>query len=85
MCSPAPRAPAASPLLTSCSLLQKHHYHELPADVQAALGSVPDGFVRYFTSRFPRLLLHTHGAMRGCARERLFQPYYGQDPGGGGE
>ncbi|XP_071671280.1 serine/threonine-protein kinase/endoribonuclease IRE2 isoform X3 [Patagioenas fasciata] len=64
---------------------KKHHYHELPADVQAALGSVPDGFVQYFTSRFPRLLLHTHGAMRGCARERLFQPYYGQDPGGGGK
>ncbi|NWI69473.1 ERN1 endoribonuclease, partial [Todus mexicanus] len=55
---------------------KKHHYHELPADVQAALGSVPDGFVQYFTSRFPRLLLHTHGAMRVCAHERLFQPYY---------
>uniref|UniRef100_A0A8C8A871 non-specific serine/threonine protein kinase n=1 Tax=Otus sunia TaxID=257818 RepID=A0A8C8A871_9STRI len=62
---------------------KKHHYHELPADVQAALGSVPDGFVQYFTSRFPRLLLHTHGAMRVCARERLFHSYYG--PGGDGE
>uniref|UniRef100_A0A8D0FUH4 Serine/threonine-protein kinase/endoribonuclease IRE1 n=1 Tax=Strix occidentalis caurina TaxID=311401 RepID=A0A8D0FUH4_STROC len=57
---------------------KKHHYHELPADVQAALGSVPDGFVQYFTSRFPRLLLHTHGAMRVCARERLFHSYYSQ-------
>ncbi|NXG71857.1 ERN1 endoribonuclease, partial [Baryphthengus martii] len=84
-----PQLPALSPppasLLTSHSLLQKHHYHELPADVQAALGSIPDGFVQYFTSRFPRLLLHTHGAMRGCARERLFQPYYCQGLGGEGQ
>ncbi|NXI40918.1 ERN1 endoribonuclease, partial [Galbula dea] len=64
---------------------KKHHYHELPPDVQAALGSVPDGFVQYFTSRFPRLLLHTHGAMRVCARERLFQPYYCQGPGDDGK
>ncbi|KFM12501.1 Serine/threonine-protein kinase/endoribonuclease IRE1, partial [Aptenodytes forsteri] len=59
-------------------LRAKHHYHELPADVRAALGSVPDGFVQYFTSRFPRLLLHTHGAMKVCARERLFHSYYCQ-------
>ncbi|NXJ84847.1 ERN2 endoribonuclease, partial [Trogon melanurus] len=72
-----PCAPAArlAPL-TSPSLPQKHHYHELPPDVRAALGSVPDGFVQYFTSRFPRLLLHTHGAMRVCAHERLFHSYY---------
>ncbi|XP_054068584.1 serine/threonine-protein kinase/endoribonuclease IRE2 [Rissa tridactyla] len=61
---------------------KKHHYHELPADVRAALGSVPDGFVQYFTSRFPRLLLHTHGAMRVCAHERLFHSYYCQGPEG---
>ncbi|KFW84538.1 Serine/threonine-protein kinase/endoribonuclease IRE1, partial [Manacus vitellinus] len=57
---------------------KKHHYHELPAEVRAALGSVPEGFVQYFTSRFPRLLLHTHGAMRVCAHERIFHPYYCQ-------
>ncbi|NWR66539.1 ERN1 endoribonuclease, partial [Bucorvus abyssinicus] len=73
------------PQLTSPSLLQKHHYHELPPDVRAALGSVPDGFVQYFTSRFPRLLLHTHEAMRVCAHERLFQPYYCQGPRGDGK
>uniref|UniRef100_A0A663EZW4 Serine/threonine-protein kinase/endoribonuclease IRE1 n=1 Tax=Aquila chrysaetos chrysaetos TaxID=223781 RepID=A0A663EZW4_AQUCH len=64
---------------------KKHHYHELPADVQAALGSVPDGFVRYFTSRFPRLLLHTHGAMRVCAQERHFHSYYCQGAGSEGK
>ncbi|KFO81018.1 Serine/threonine-protein kinase/endoribonuclease IRE1, partial [Cuculus canorus] len=57
---------------------KKHHYHELPADVQATLGPVPDGLVQYFTSRFPQLLLHTHRAMRVCAHERLFHSYYCQ-------
>ncbi|NXT20034.1 ERN2 endoribonuclease, partial [Syrrhaptes paradoxus] len=61
---------------------KKHHYHELPAEVRAALGPVPEGFVQYFTSRFPRLLLHTHGALRRCAHERLFHPYYCPGPGG---
>ncbi|XP_035260126.1 serine/threonine-protein kinase/endoribonuclease IRE1 [Anguilla anguilla] len=55
---------------------KKHHYHELPAEVQETLGEVPEGFVQYFTSRFPRLLLHTHSAMSSCAHERLFHPYY---------
>ncbi|XP_003795893.1 serine/threonine-protein kinase/endoribonuclease IRE2 [Otolemur garnettii] len=55
---------------------KKHHYRELPADVQQVLGQVPDSFVQYFTNRFPRLLLHTHHAMRSCASESLFLPYY---------
>ncbi|XP_061779018.2 serine/threonine-protein kinase/endoribonuclease IRE1 isoform X2 [Nerophis lumbriciformis] len=55
---------------------KKHHYHELPADVQQTLGELPEGFVGYFTSRFPRLLMHTHTAMLTCAHERLFQTYY---------
>ncbi|XP_042720545.1 serine/threonine-protein kinase/endoribonuclease IRE2 isoform X1 [Lagopus leucura] len=63
---------------------KKHHYHELPTEVREALGSVPDGFVQYFTSRFPRLLLHTHSAMQLCAHERLFHPYYSSELGGTG-
>ncbi|XP_071246343.1 serine/threonine-protein kinase/endoribonuclease IRE1 isoform X3 [Salvelinus alpinus] len=55
---------------------KKHHYHELPAEVQETLGEVPEGFVSYFTSRFPRLLLHTHTALSSCSDERLFHPYY---------
>uniref|UniRef100_F7CBH6 non-specific serine/threonine protein kinase n=1 Tax=Ornithorhynchus anatinus TaxID=9258 RepID=F7CBH6_ORNAN len=66
---------------------KKHHYHELPGEAQRALGAVPEEFVQYFTARFPLLLLHTHRAMRGCASERFFRPYYGEDrlgAGGGG-
>ncbi|MBN3274169.1 ERN1 endoribonuclease, partial [Polyodon spathula] len=58
---------------------KKHHYHELPVEVQTTLGEVPDQFVQYFTSRFPRLLLHTHSAMQICAHERLLHPYYSQE------
>uniref|UniRef100_A0A669BSR1 Serine/threonine-protein kinase/endoribonuclease IRE1 n=1 Tax=Oreochromis niloticus TaxID=8128 RepID=A0A669BSR1_ORENI len=55
---------------------KKHHYRELPAEVQETLGSIPDDFVSYFTSRFPHLLMHTYLAMRTCAPERPFLPYY---------
>ncbi|TMS23386.1 Serine/threonine-protein kinase/endoribonuclease IRE1 [Larimichthys crocea] len=55
---------------------QKHHYHELPPDVQETLGELPEGFVSYFTTRFPRLLMHTHAALHICGHERLFHPYY---------
>ncbi|XP_015419501.1 PREDICTED: serine/threonine-protein kinase/endoribonuclease IRE2 isoform X2 [Myotis davidii] len=60
---------------------KKHHYRELPGEVRQALGQVPDSFVQYFTDRFPRLLLHTHQAMRSCAPESLFLPYYPPAPG----
>lgn len=55
---------------------KKHHYRELPTEVHQALGQLPAGFIQYFTHRFPRLLLHTHQAMRTCASESLFLPYY---------
>uniref|UniRef100_A0AAQ4RDA1 Serine/threonine-protein kinase/endoribonuclease IRE1 n=1 Tax=Gasterosteus aculeatus aculeatus TaxID=481459 RepID=A0AAQ4RDA1_GASAC len=55
---------------------KKHHYRELPVEVQETLGSIPDDFVSYFTSRFPHLLMHTYRAMRTCVSERLFLPYY---------
>ncbi|XP_039631804.1 serine/threonine-protein kinase/endoribonuclease IRE1 isoform X2 [Polypterus senegalus] len=55
---------------------KKHHFLELPPDVQETLGEVPDGFVQYFTSRFPQLLLHTYKALGTCASESLFHPYY---------
>ncbi|XP_067316636.1 serine/threonine-protein kinase/endoribonuclease IRE2 [Anolis sagrei] len=59
---------------------KKHHYHELPTEVQEALGHVPQGFVHYFTSRFPRLLLHTHRALHSCSGEEPLRRYYGQEP-----
>lgn len=39
---------------------KKHHYQDLPDYVKEALGPIPDGFLNYFTSRFPYLLLHIY-------------------------
>ncbi|ELU05838.1 hypothetical protein CAPTEDRAFT_1524 [Capitella teleta] len=55
---------------------KKHHYRELPDEVQQSLGHIPDQFVQYFTSRFPHLLLHVYRAMECCAQERVFHQYY---------
>ncbi|XP_071965916.1 serine/threonine-protein kinase/endoribonuclease IRE1-like [Antedon mediterranea] len=55
---------------------KKHHYRELPEEVKKSLGSIPDQFVQYFTSRFPRLLLHVYHVMDICRYESIFQKYY---------
>ncbi|KAI1304172.1 Serine/threonine-protein kinase/endoribonuclease ire-1 [Halotydeus destructor] len=58
---------------------KRHHYRELPEDVQSSLGDIPDGFVEYFTSRFPRLLYHSYIAMQAYKFEPMFKCYYDQD------
>ncbi|GFO02319.1 serine/threonine-protein kinase/endoribonuclease ire1 [Plakobranchus ocellatus] len=60
---------------------KKHHYRQLPDPVKKTLGSVPDEFVSYFTSRFPQLLLHVYTAMECCSYERIMHPYYAIDAG----
>lgn len=74
-----PQAPLRRPCVC-VARLQKHHYRELPEEVQETLGALPDDFVRYFTSRFPHLLSHTYRAMELCRHERPFQPYYHEPP-----
>ncbi|KAI8811571.1 ribonuclease 2-5A-domain-containing protein [Cladochytrium replicatum] len=39
---------------------KKHHYQDLPPEAKKAMGDLPDGFLNYFTSRFPNLLLHVY-------------------------
>ncbi|CAI2324010.1 unnamed protein product [Caenorhabditis sp. 36 PRJEB53466] len=58
---------------------KKHHYRELPEDVRLSLGDIPDHFLHYFTSRFPRLLLHVYKATEYCAGEAVFRRYYSDD------
>lgn len=36
---------------------KKNHYHELPASVKELIGSMPSGYVSYFESKFPKLLM----------------------------
>ena len=55
---------------------KRHHYRELPEELRDTLGDIPDGYMNYFTSRFPRLLLHTYTIMVECSSECVFRQYY---------
>ena len=50
---------------------KRHHYRDLPEDVQRALGSVPSGFLAYFEARFPSLLMWAYRVMACFCLERL--------------
>ena len=52
---------------------KKNHYEDLPEDVRQLLGPLPSGFLDYFSSRFPRLFLHTY-------RVIAHTPKFRQDP-----
>ncbi|RPA81726.1 hypothetical protein BJ508DRAFT_345750 [Ascobolus immersus RN42] len=45
---------------------KKHHYQDLPPNVQEHLGSLPDGYLNYFMKRFPMLLMHCHRVVMEC-------------------
>eukprot|EP00899_Mesostigma_viride_P015117 jgi/Mesvir1/23606/Mv18289-RA.1 len=54
-----------------------HHYRELPPELCAQLGTVPSGFLHYFQSRFPQLLLAMHDfVVENCKAETGFAKYF---------
>lgn len=57
---------------------KKHHYQDLPDHVKRAIGPIPDGFLNYFTRRFPGLLLHVYYviAESDVRHEDSFQSYF---------
>ncbi|KAJ3221695.1 bifunctional endoribonuclease/protein kinase ire1 [Clydaea vesicula] len=58
---------------------KKHHYQDLPEKVRLALGDLPEGFLKYFTSRFPLLFLHVYYVIHNTKKlkeEGIFQPYF---------
>lgn len=47
---------------------------ELPLELQRRVGPLPDGFLAYFASRYPGLLMTCYYfALRWCAQEPVFQ------------
>ena len=58
---------------------KRHHYRELPEEVQAILGPIPDSFMTYFTDQFPRLVYHIYIAIQDYKTEPMFHQYYDQD------
>ncbi|KZT08189.1 uncharacterized protein LAESUDRAFT_757871 [Laetiporus sulphureus 93-53] len=57
---------------------KKHHYQDLPDNVKRLLGSMPEGFLAYFTRRFPRLFLHVHSVVSASPlrHESMFRSYF---------
>ncbi|KAJ7779580.1 ribonuclease 2-5A-domain-containing protein, partial [Mycena olivaceomarginata] len=57
---------------------KKHHYQDLPDKVKRNLGLMPEGFLAYFTQRFPRLFLHVHSVVGDTSlrTESMFGSYF---------
>ncbi|EJU01341.1 hypothetical protein DACRYDRAFT_79919 [Dacryopinax primogenitus] len=57
---------------------KKHHYQDLPDHVKRLYGPLPEGFLGYFTRRFPRLFLHIYGVISNCGLryESMFRQYF---------
>src|SRR5690606_18530239 len=55
---------------------KRHHFHELPADMKQLMSPIPGGFLRYFESRLPKLLMHCfRAACQHLTQERDFAQY----------
>ncbi|KAH8990794.1 hypothetical protein EDB92DRAFT_723504 [Lactarius akahatsu] len=57
---------------------KKHHYQDLPENVKRHVGSMPEGYLSYFTRRYPRLFLHVHAVIAGSSlrQESMFRSYF---------
>ncbi|KAJ6591077.1 hypothetical protein DFH09DRAFT_192933 [Mycena vulgaris] len=57
---------------------KKHHYQDLPDNVKRHLGPMPEGFLAYFTRRYPRMFLHVHGVIGDTSlrTESMFRSYF---------
>jgi hypothetical protein len=55
---------------------KRHHYHELADTVKEVIGVMPIGFINYFESRFPKLLLHcVHVACTYVSQDKNLRPF----------
>ncbi|CAG0913576.1 unnamed protein product [Notodromas monacha] len=55
---------------------KKHHYRELTSEAQEILGNIPDEFARYWTKKFPNLVLHVWERVSRLRHESVFSRYY---------
>lgn len=57
---------------------KKHHYQDLPDNVKRLLGTMPEGFLAYFTRKFPHLFLHVHSVVSATSlrNESMFRTYF---------
>ncbi|KAF2842666.1 kinase-like protein, partial [Patellaria atrata CBS 101060] len=57
---------------------KKHHYEDMPEDVKARVGKLPAGYLRYWTTRFPYLIIACWLAVLKCEihKEERFKGFY---------
>ncbi|KAJ2543892.1 bifunctional endoribonuclease/protein kinase ire1, partial [Coemansia sp. RSA 1933] len=58
---------------------KKNHYQDMPMTLRETLGDIPDGYLHYFESRFPYLLLHCYYFVLEDDSLRMatvFRPYF---------
>ncbi|KAJ2881881.1 bifunctional endoribonuclease/protein kinase ire1 [Coemansia aciculifera] len=62
---------------------KKNHYQDMPAPLRESLGDIPDGYLHYFESRFPYLLLHCYYFVLeddSLRTATIFRPYFRPPP-----
>lgn len=57
---------------------KKHHYQDLPENLRRQLHPMPQGYLAYFTRRFPLLFMHVHNVVESSAlrHEAMFRSYF---------
>ncbi|SNX85150.1 related to IRE1 - protein kinase [Melanopsichium pennsylvanicum] len=58
---------------------KKHHYQDLPPGLKRLLGPLPEGYLNYFTRRFPELFLHVYNTVVDqplIRTEGVFREYF---------
>ncbi|KAJ1663693.1 bifunctional endoribonuclease/protein kinase ire1 [Coemansia sp. RSA 1646] len=58
---------------------KKNHYQDMPITLRDTLGDIPDGYLHYFESRFPYLLLHCYYFVLeddSLRTATVFKPYF---------
>lgn len=58
---------------------KRHHYLDMPAELREEMSPLPDGFLGYFQTRFPQLLMQVYEAIEGNAdmvNDDAFRPYF---------
>ncbi|KAJ2746291.1 bifunctional endoribonuclease/protein kinase ire1 [Coemansia sp. BCRC 34301] len=62
---------------------KKNHYQDMAAPLREALGDIPGGYLAYFESRFPYLLLHCYYYVLeddSLRTATIFRPYFRPPP-----
>lgn len=54
------------------------HFKELPNEIKAIYRSFPDGYMQYYTTKFPSLLMVCHYSARCIANDELLSVFYEQ-------